>query len=77
MVATGCCGMSGTYGHETINRATSERIYDLSWRKVIDGQGGEGRLLASGYSCRSQAKRLGGAELAHPIQALLQHLRRS
>ncbi|MCY1524733.1 hypothetical protein D9M68_596810 [compost metagenome] len=77
MVATGCCGMSGTYGHEAINRATSERIYDLSWRKVIDRQGNGGHLLASGYSCRSQAMRLSGAELAHPIQALLRHLRRS
>ncbi|MDT4890206.1 hypothetical protein FQZ97_1270210 [compost metagenome] len=77
MVATGCCGMSGTYGHETIHRATSERVYDLSWRKVIDGQGKGGRLLASGYSCRSQAKRLSGAELVHPIQALLRHLRRT
>jgi hypothetical protein len=31
----GCCGMPGTYGHETANRATSERIFDLSWRKII------------------------------------------
>jgi hypothetical protein len=33
------------------------------------------RLLATGYSCRSQAKRLDGAALPHPAQALLAALR--
>ncbi|MFC5695994.1 FAD-binding and (Fe-S)-binding domain-containing protein [Pseudomonas sp. GCM10022186] len=74
MLPVGCCGMSGTYGHETANRETSEKIYDLSWRKVVEEQAGHQRLLANGYSCRSQADRLSGVELAHPIQALLRVL---
>ncbi|MFZ6048493.1 FAD-binding and (Fe-S)-binding domain-containing protein [Pseudomonas sp. CR3202] len=73
-VSVGCCGMSGTYGHETANRETSEKIYDLSWRKVVEDKAGHQRLLANGYSCRSQADRLSGVELAHPIQALLRVL---
>ncbi|MFC0327605.1 hypothetical protein ACFFH6_18035, partial [Halomonas organivorans] len=35
-----------------------------------------GRLLASGYSCRSQARRLSEAALRHPLQALLEALKR-
>ncbi|MNR56753.1 hypothetical protein D3C85_1773910 [compost metagenome] len=66
--------MSGTYGHETINRAMSEKIYDLSWRRIIDTQGKDNRLLANGYSCRSQASRLSEVNLSHPLQALKRHL---
>ncbi len=32
VAASGCCGMAGTYGHEARHRATSERIYALSWQ---------------------------------------------
>ena len=31
VLPSGCCGMAGTYGHEAEHRATSERIYALSW----------------------------------------------
>ncbi|PTY36906.1 FAD-linked oxidase [Saccharospirillum sp. MSK14-1] len=65
----GCCGMAGTYGHESRNRATSERIYDLSWRDVVANEPTEG-LVATGYSCRSQVNRLQGVELRHPLQFL-------
>lgn len=74
MLSAGCCGMSGTYGHETANRATSEQIFDLSWRKIIEANGSTDRLLANGYSCRSQASRLSDIDLPHPVQALLKHL---
>jgi FAD/FMN-containing dehydrogenase/Fe-S oxidoreductase len=67
----GCCGMAGTYGHATKNRETSELIYEMSWKKHIDETGNTGRLLATGYSCRSQVKRFGDSLLPHPAQALL------
>ncbi|MBT8764544.1 D-2-hydroxyglutarate dehydrogenase YdiJ [Metapseudomonas boanensis] len=74
MISTGCCGMSGTYGHETANRETSEKIFDLSWKVAIETYGPPDRLLANGYSCRSQASRLSAVDLTHPVQALLKHL---
>ncbi|GAB2796743.1 FAD-binding and (Fe-S)-binding domain-containing protein [Halomonas shantousis] len=77
LVATGCCGMSGTYGHEARNRDTSERIYDLSWREVTEDPANSGRLLATGYSCRSQTKRLSDEALLHPLQGLLAALKRA
>ncbi|MGQ4880609.1 hypothetical protein ACOJCM_18760, partial [Billgrantia sp. LNSP4103-1] len=36
-----------------------------------------GRLLATGYSCRSQAGRLSGKALLHPLQGLLAVLKTS
>ncbi|MBM7045590.1 FAD-binding and (Fe-S)-binding domain-containing protein [Rhizobium lusitanum] len=74
IVASGCCGMAGTYGHETRNVGTSKSIFDMSWRGHIEDTRPEEELLATGYSCRSQAKRFGQVVLRHPIQVLLQHL---
>ena len=76
--ASGCCGMSGTYGHETRNRTTSEVIFEQSWGRILDGADAPGatELLATGYSCRSQAKRLRQQALRHPIEVLLSNLSR-
>lgn len=69
--ATGCCGMSGTYGHESRNQETSRVIFDQSWkRKLAEDMPGE--ALATGYSCRSQVKRLSNRVLRHPLEVLLE-----
>ncbi|MDT4819669.1 hypothetical protein FQZ97_527910 [compost metagenome] len=75
VLATGCCGMSGTYGHETRNLEMSKAIYAQSWGRLIERHGHDGNLLADGYSCRSQVKRMEGKALPHPLQALLDHVR--
>ncbi|QNU60841.1 FAD-binding and (Fe-S)-binding domain-containing protein [Vreelandella titanicae] len=77
LVATGCCGMSGTYGHETRNAATSKTIYAQSWQPQVEAENNVGKLLATGYSCRSQVKRYSEQVLLHPLQALLIALKRS
>ena len=77
LMATGCCGMSGTYGHETRNAATSKTIYAQSWQPQVETQENSGKLLATGYSCRSQVKRYSQQVLLHPLQALLTALKRS
>ncbi|WP_407520304.1 D-2-hydroxyglutarate dehydrogenase YdiJ [Methylobacterium oryzisoli] len=71
---SGCCGMAGTYGHEAEHRAMSERIYGLSWATPVAEKGRSGRLLADGYSCRSQAKLVDGVRLPHPVEILLAHV---
>tara|TARA_B100000700_G_scaffold172437_2_gene190510 strand:- start:39872 stop:43102 length:3231 start_codon:yes stop_codon:yes gene_type:complete len=75
VLASGCCGMSGTYGHESRNLETSKTIYAQSWQPKVEDPANTGRLLATGYSCRSQAKRLSDASLPHPLQGLLETLR--
>ncbi len=71
----GCCGMAGTYGHESSNRATSEEIYNLSWRDKVNNDQLQNKLVATGYSCRCQAKRLDTAHIKHPAQVLLAHVK--
>jgi FAD/FMN-containing dehydrogenase/Fe-S oxidoreductase len=75
ILPSGCCGMAGTYGHETEHRSTSERIYAMSWANHVAEQGASGRLLATGYSCRSQVALIDAVKLLHPAQALLNCLR--
>lgn len=67
---TGCCGMAGTFGHEVKNRAMSEQLYALSWKPVIDRVENAGLLMATGYSCRAQAKAIDGMHLPHPLEML-------
>ncbi|MDN8361306.1 (Fe-S)-binding protein, partial [Acinetobacter baumannii] len=64
----GCCGMAGTYGHEAEHRELSKQIYAQSWQKQIDVHGE--RVLATGYSCRTQVKRFSEQGVVHPIQIL-------
>lgn len=73
VLSSGCCGMAGTFGHEAEHQEMSRKLYALSWETHV-ARGPE-RLLASGYSCRSQVKRFGGVALRHPVQALLLRLR--
>lgn len=63
--------MAGTYGHETRNLDNSLGIYQLSWQPHMQ-QRARHRCLATGYSCRSQVKRIEGEAVRHPLQALLE-----
>ncbi|WP_221077105.1 D-2-hydroxyglutarate dehydrogenase YdiJ [Agarivorans aestuarii] len=69
-VAVGCCGMAGTYGHDAKQLATSKAIYELSWKQKMASLPKE-RCMVTGYSCRSQVKRLEGEKPKHPLQILL------
>jgi Fe-S oxidoreductase len=74
VMETGCCGMSGTFGHEAANLETSKTIFALSWQKIVQNPANTNRLTATGYSCRSQVKRLEKRQLPHPLQILLRQL---
>ncbi|MBL4940621.1 MAG: FAD-binding oxidoreductase [Colwellia sp.] len=69
-VSVGCCGMAGTYGHEKSNLANSKGLFDLSWQPKLVGLAQE-QILATGFSCRSQVKRLTELNAVHPATALL------
>jgi len=71
-VATGCCGMAGTFGHEAENLDRSKQIYAQSWQPILASAESNDELLATGYSCRSQVKRMDQKQLKHPAQALLE-----
>ncbi len=71
----GCCGMAGTYGHEAENVQTSKRIYAQSWAPLINNSDLAPQLMATGYSCRSQVRRIDNKTVPHPVQVLLRQLR--
>jgi Fe-S oxidoreductase len=75
IVASGCCGMAGLYGHEEANRKTSKAIYALSWAPILGDPRHLGRISATGYSCRCQAKLMDSIRLDHPVQVLLRVLK--
>ncbi|MBV8801571.1 MAG: FAD-binding oxidoreductase [Gammaproteobacteria bacterium] len=68
VLPAGCCGMSGAYGHEAEHRVLSKELFHMDWafylkKNVI--------VLATGYSCRSQALRFSGKKLQHPLEVLI------
>lgn len=72
--SVGCCGMAGTYGHESRNIATSQKIYELSWHKKINDPEANNVFLATGYSCRSQVQRMQNVRVPHPLEYLREQL---
>jgi FAD/FMN-containing dehydrogenase/Fe-S oxidoreductase len=66
--ATTCCGMAGIFGHEAESQPMSTALFNMGWRPKLES-GDPVHRCASGYSCRSQAKRFGHT-LTHPIQVL-------
>ena len=72
LIPVGCCGMAGTYGHETEHFEESHGIYKLSWKNKIPGDLFlRQNILVTGFSCRSQVKRFEGFRPLHPLQVLL------
>ncbi|QJR82403.1 FAD-binding oxidoreductase [Alteromonas pelagimontana] len=74
IVAVGCCGMAGTYGHEADQKERSLGIYALSWEQAVQRYRAS-QILATGYSCRSQVHRIEDFKPRHPLQALLSLIR--
>jgi FAD/FMN-containing dehydrogenase/Fe-S oxidoreductase len=62
----GCCGMAGTWGHETKNAKTSARIFELSWEQHLERP--DQQVLATGFSCRCQTKIQADRHVEHPLQ---------
>jgi FAD/FMN-containing dehydrogenase/Fe-S oxidoreductase len=72
-VSVGCCGMAGTYGHEKSNLDNSKELFKLSWQPKL-AKLDQTQILATGFSCRSQVKRLTALKAKHPVEALLAKL---
>ncbi|MBV8312198.1 MAG: hypothetical protein JO344_17595, partial [Planctomycetaceae bacterium] len=69
----GCCGMAGSFGYEhghyDVSVALANRV--LLPAAAADP---EARLVAPGFSCRSQVHGLAGIDAVHPIQLLAAQL---
>jgi FAD/FMN-containing dehydrogenase/Fe-S oxidoreductase len=67
----GCCGMAGSYGYQKRNQETSQKLFADNWAHHINGSE---NIIATGFSCRSQAKRMINKEIPHPIDVIAQRL---
>ncbi|KZE11386.1 MULTISPECIES: FAD-binding and (Fe-S)-binding domain-containing protein [Sphingomonas] len=65
-IKTGCCGMAGLFGHEAANQKLSRDIFALSWADATQ----DDAMLATGFSCRCQTKRLTGRRPLHPVELI-------
>ena len=65
--ALGCCGMAGIFGHEVENQELSKTLWNQTWAPALETAK---TAVATGYSCRSQAKRFTGKAIEHPINLL-------
>lgn len=73
VVTLGCCGMAGTYGHESEHQEESKKLYAMSWKPKL-AQHSLPNIVATGFSCRSQVKRFEGQKAKHPVEVLYQYL---
>jgi FAD/FMN-containing dehydrogenase/Fe-S oxidoreductase len=69
-LAAGCCGMAGSYGHEVEHQQESKILFSMDWQRYL--RENADIILATGYSCRSQVKRLQGMRLRHPIEVFVE-----
>jgi Fe-S oxidoreductase len=72
-IDSGCCGMAGSFGYEHGHFEISELLANrvLIPSAVADPAA---RLVAPGFSCRSQIHGLAGLSAVHPMQVLAESL---
>lgn len=70
---SGCCGMAGSFGYELGHYEVS---VSLARRVLLPAAESDpsARLVAPGFSCRSQVHGLAGLEAKHPIEVLAEAL---
>ncbi|MFJ7629597.1 FAD-binding and (Fe-S)-binding domain-containing protein [Streptomyces sp. NPDC097595] len=74
-ISSGCCGLAGNFGME-------KGHYEVSAKIAQDGilaratAAPDRRILADGYSCRTQVQDLAGLESRHLVQVIAEALRR-
>ena len=68
-VPVACCGMAGLFGHMAQNQDETYQVYRQNWQGEIRSRPFE-RCLVTGFSCRSQVKRMEQKQALHPVQVI-------
>ena len=76
-IASGCCGMAGSFGYEKEHFEVSQQIGELVLFPTVRKQPEDVIIAAPGTSCRHQIKDGTGKKSLHPVEilyeALVQH----
>jgi Fe-S oxidoreductase len=73
---SGCCGMAGSFGYEKGHYDVSVALANRVILPAVAADP-EARLVAPGFSCRSQVHGLAGFTPQHPIEVLAEQLAES
>jgi Fe-S oxidoreductase len=69
-IASGCCGMAGSFGYEKEHYQLSMKIGELVLFPAVRKQAGDIIIAAPGTSCRHQIKDGTGRKALHPVEVL-------
>ncbi|MCL4117450.1 UNVERIFIED_CONTAM: hypothetical protein GTU68_034408 [Idotea baltica] len=70
LLATGCCGMAGSFGYEEEHYKISQDIGELQLFPAVRAKSAKSIVAATGTSCRQQIKDGTGTESKHPVEIL-------
>ncbi|WP_435021223.1 FAD-binding and (Fe-S)-binding domain-containing protein [Tundrisphaera sp. TA3] len=70
---SGCCGMAGSFGYELGHYEVSEALANRVLLPALAKEPGT-RLVAPGFSCRSQVHGLAGVDAVHPLELIASRL---
>lgn len=74
LMATGCCGMAGSFGYEKEHFAVSMKIGELGLFPSVRKAGEEVLIAANGTSCRHQIEDGTSRKARHPLSILREAL---
>ena len=74
IIASGCCGMAGSFGYEKEHYGVSMQIGELKLFPSVRKASKETIIAANGTSCRHQIKDGTGVQALHPVSILKQAL---
>lgn len=70
IIASGCCGMAGSFGYEKEHYHTSMEVGRLKLFPAVNKSPRETIIVSNGTSCRHQIKDGTGREALHPVSVL-------
>jgi FAD/FMN-containing dehydrogenase/Fe-S oxidoreductase len=74
-IASGCCGMAGSFGYETEHYDLSMAIGETALFPAVRAAAADTIIAAAGTSCRQQIKDGSGRQALHPLAILAAALR--
>lgn len=73
-IASGCCGMAGSFGYEEEHYSLSQKIASLKLYPEIEASPEECHIIANGISCRSQIAHGTSFKAKHLVEAIYDFL---
>ena len=70
VIASGCCGMAGSFGYEEEHYAVSQQIGELVLFPAVRAAGDDVVVAAPGTSCRHQIRDATRRRAVHPVEVL-------